>query len=77
MGITFARWVNQVNCFVLLVDFYTFVLLFWRKLLSHNTWRGGRVAESTGLLNRRTGKPVPGVRIPLSPRNCKSAEQAE
>jgi hypothetical protein len=25
------------------------------------------VAETTGLLNRRTGHSVPGVRIPLSP----------
>jgi hypothetical protein len=26
------------------------------------------VAETTGLLNRRTGHSVPGVRIPLSPQ---------
>ena len=26
------------------------------------------MAETTGLLNRRTGHSVPGVRIPLSPR---------
>ena len=30
-------------------------------------WRGGRVAEGNGLLNRRTGNTVPGVRIPPSP----------
>ena len=30
-------------------------------------WRVGRVAEGDGLLNRCTGKPVPGVRIPHSP----------
>ena len=30
-------------------------------------WRRGRVAEGSGLLNRRTPKGVPGVRIPPSP----------
>jgi Rrf2 family transcriptional regulator, cysteine metabolism repressor len=34
------------------------------KLVS---WRGGRVAECGGLLNRCTSKIVPGVRIPPSP----------
>ena len=35
--------------------------------------RGGRVAECTALLRRRTGFPVPGVRIPPSPPETKKA----
>jgi hypothetical protein len=32
-----------------------------------NIWRGDRVAEGNGLLNRRTSNIVPRVRIPASP----------
>ena len=33
----------------------------------YNSWCGGRAVECGGLLNRCTGKTVPGVRIPPAP----------
>ena len=38
--------------------------------------RVGRVAEGDGLLNRCTGKPVPGVRIPHSPPQVQSRSES-
>ena len=38
-------------------------------------WRGGRVAEGTGLLNRRRGNTLPRVRIPPSPPHMPLARE--
>ena len=46
------------------------------RLAAHHaaSWRGGREAEGTGLLNRHTGKLVSRVRIPPSPLRRPAAE---
>ena len=36
-------------------------------LVISTSWRGGRVAEGSGLLNRRIRNRIPGVRIPPPP----------